>query len=187
MTTLEERHLLDRCIRGEAQAWEEFVHRYGGIIRAAVDAALKRSRGRADRFDVEDVFQAILTSLWDDKRRRLASFRRTSSLASWLSVIAARTALNHARTESRKEGRRFADLIRPRHTPPEDLGEYIRRLKPRQRAVLSLRFYEGMKPSEIAELLGMNKNSVSCLISRAARELARSVASPATDGRLAVS
>ncbi|HLG42002.1 MAG TPA: sigma-70 family RNA polymerase sigma factor [Planctomycetota bacterium] len=165
--------LLKDCIRGDVRAWEAMISRYSGALAAAASAALMRARGRADPVDVQDVCQAVLASLWADNRRRLRSYRGNASFSTWLAVIAARTALNHVRTECRKEGKRFAGLQPANPVIPPEIREHLHRLPPRQRAALSLKFYEGMKTAEIADVMGLKPVSVSSLLARGGRELAR--------------
>lgn len=170
---MSERELLEACIRGEPAAWSELIRRYQDGMAAAAAAALRRARGRAAPADVQDVCQAVLSSLWADGRRRLRSFRGNAPLGSWLSIICARTALNYVRTESRKEGKRFALAASQDVPAPESLRELLDRLPPRQRAAVALRYYEGMRSREIAEALGIESGTVTSILGRAMRELTR--------------
>jgi RNA polymerase sigma factor (sigma-70 family) len=99
-------------------------------------------------------------------------------MGTWLAVITARTALNHVRSASRKEGKRFAELAPVQAAPQDSLGEYLERLPPRQRAAVALRYCEGMRTREIAEALGLKPASVTSILGRAIRELGRLAARP---------
>lgn len=170
---MHESALVAACIRGEAAAWEKLIRQYQDRMAAAAAAALKRVKGRADPADVQDVCQAVLTSLWIDDRRRLRSYQGSAPLATWLAVICARTALNHIRTDSRKDGKRFGSISNVSRPTPDSLQEYLGRLPPRQRAAVVLRYYEGMRSREIADALGIQAASVTSTIGRAMRELRR--------------
>jgi RNA polymerase sigma-70 factor (sigma-E family) len=79
-----------------------------------------------------------------------------------------------ARTAVRPE---IHELVQPvadhadAHAERQQLLGELRRLPPKQRAVLVLRYYEGLPFGDIAELLGCGENAVRSNVSRALRRL----------------
>jgi len=52
---MDERQLIDRCIRGEADAWELLIREYGASVYDAARFTLRRVLGTVQREDVENV------------------------------------------------------------------------------------------------------------------------------------
>jgi RNA polymerase sigma-70 factor (sigma-E family) len=67
-------------------------------------------------------------------------------------------------------GSELRELVTPAPDDPPDLWNAVRELPPRQRAVIVLRYYEGLSESEIAEALGCRPGTVK---SQASAALAR--------------
>jgi RNA polymerase sigma factor (sigma-70 family) len=63
----------------------------------------------------------------------------------------------------------------PRAAAPDELWDVLARLKPRQRAALVLRFYEGMADADIAEILGCRTPTVRTTIHRALGALRKEI------------
>src|ERR1041384_5498896 len=107
---MDDRELVDRCIRAEAGAWEVLVERLGPAVYDAARFTLRRVLGSAQDEDVENVFQAVLLALCDKNAHRLRIFQGRSSLKTWITSVTARFALNYIRTEKRKGSLRYAAL-----------------------------------------------------------------------------
>ena len=101
----EDADLVERCCRGDAGAWEEFVRAHGPAIRAAARHAFLRMRHPATDHDVENIAQDVFTALCEDYRRRLRGFQGRCSLAGWLRAVATNHALNHVRAERIRRAR----------------------------------------------------------------------------------
>ncbi|MHC4605350.1 MAG: RNA polymerase sigma factor [Planctomycetota bacterium] len=175
---MDDDRLVDGCIRGEAPAWEALLRRHLRAIRTAAETTLRRATGGAPADEVEEVCQKVVVSLFADGCRRLRSFRSESTLSTWLMVLTSRCALNHVRSCARKGARRFLKKEEP--VPPaaeSGLGRLLARLRPRDRAVLTMHYAEEMSRSEIAEVLGVRPNTIPSLVQRARRR-ARETADP---------
>jgi len=61
----------------------------------------------------------------------------------------------------------------------ESVRDLIRRLPPRQRHILGLRFYDDMTQAQIAEKVGVSQMHVSRLLSTALRQLREGLTSDA--------
>jgi RNA polymerase sigma factor (sigma-70 family) len=149
--------LPDALLRGDPEAWEEFVRRYGGLIVAAV-------RGLAPG-EIDDLTQDVFVRLCKDDFRLLRSYDPArASLSTWLTIVArstARDALRRRRAEavpieSVPEARLAIEPVEPaiRLKLPEAL------LSPRQREILAMLYDREMDVAEIARALGIDAQTV---------------------------
>ena len=149
--------------------FEEFVTtRLGGLLRYATAVT-------ADPQLTQDVVQEVLLRAQLQWRRVVAADQPEAYVK--------RMVLNEYLSWRRRLGRRAQpvpdELIAARAAPAEDhaaaLAErsamisLIAGLPPRQRAVLALRYYEGLADAQIADMLGLSEATVR---SHAARALA---------------
>ena len=149
--------LPDALLRGDPEAWEDFVRRYGGLIVAAV-------RGLAPG-EIEDLTQDVFVRLCKDDFRLLRTYNPArASLSTWLTIVArstARDALRRRRAEavpieSVPEARLAIEPVEPaiRLKLPEAL------LSPRQREILAMLYDREMDVAEIAQALGIDAQTV---------------------------
>jgi RNA polymerase sigma-70 factor (ECF subfamily) len=112
----------------------------------------------------EDATQEALVTVF----RRLGSLRDSRALRGWVRAIAVREAVRIAKTNA---GSRTATLIDlPARGDAElasDLRDVLMRLSPEHRAVLVLRYVEGLDEARAAELLRIPKGTVKSRLSRA--------------------
>jgi RNA polymerase sigma-70 factor, ECF subfamily len=98
--------------------------------------------------------------------RARADFRGEGSLQAWVWRIALRVAL-----EKRRRGRESSsDLIDPELVESErdpELSEALRRLPPRKRLVVFLRYFADLSYAEIAEVGGISEGTVAATLSQA--------------------
>lgn len=181
---MDDRELLDRCLRRVAGSWEEFLARYRGVIERAATATLSRVLGSAGDDDVQAIVEVVLVGLVKDDHAALRAFAGRSSLAGYLRAIASKLALNHVRGERRKGWLRFRpleDAPEPAAAGPgraEDdpsrmaaLMRALAGLAPRDRLVIKLFHIDGAGYKEIASLLGVSVNAVSPMLIRARGKL----------------
>lgn len=155
---------LDRCLRGDARAWDGFVETFGPHIRATVARALSgRDEGLGFQ-DAEDAVQTVFMRLVDNDRRLLRSFdARRSTLATWLAVVSRSTAIDHLRT---RRSQRRCDALAPAPTRgpagadgpgPMVSGDL---LSGRQRLVLHMLFDRGWSVEQAAEAMAVDCQTV---------------------------
>jgi RNA polymerase sigma-70 factor (ECF subfamily) len=176
---MDERQLIDRCIRGEAGAWELLVHEHGPSVYEAARFTLRRVLGSAQAEDIENVYQGVLLGLCDRDFHRLKLFQNRSSFRTWLTSVTVRFALNFVRAEKRKGSLKYLALdsgaseIPDREFFPEEADERERihraleRIPPREKLILKLLFFDGLSYRSIAEVMKIPVNSVSPLLIRA--------------------
>lgn len=173
-----DQELRDRCVAGDARAWEEFLARFRGTLRKAAAATLVRALGSAAEDDVEAVVETTLMAVVADRHAVLRSWAGRSTLAGFLRAIAARTALNHLRSERRKGWLRFRPLeaAGERELPsteaadPAELEKVRRALKglpPRDRLLLEMFHLDGASYREIGAVAGLSINAISPALARA--------------------
>ncbi|MGH2764314.1 MAG: RNA polymerase sigma factor [Actinomycetota bacterium] len=163
------RDLLDRCRRGEPEAFEELVERtHRGVFTLAY-------RLVGDRHEAEDVAQDAYLRMY----RGLPGFRGDSSVETWLYRITANAAVTHLRRRGR-----FGDLLEDPDVvvdvpdapvaDPVDRDEIQRALGAlpvAQRTVLVMKDAYGFSIQEIADELGLTEGAVKVRIHRARRRL----------------
>ena len=186
--TEEELELIQRCIAGERDGWQEMMRRYSALVAHAVRTTFLRVLKRADPNQVDDVIQAVWLSLCDDRCRRLKSFQSKSALSTWLTVISSRKALDALRTERRKGSLRNVhlddeerDLVKELQAPEAEerfsldeifiLYEAMERLPTEDRLILKMYYLDGLSYRSIAEALRVAPNTVSSYILRAREKL----------------
>ncbi len=131
----------------------------------------------------QDVTQDVFLTLRD----RVGSWRGEASLGSWLYRLAVNRAIDHRRRERRRPAWRMGDgpldetARRPRggdasevpEDPLEREGEKgavhraLRRLSPKLRAILVLRYLEGLSYEDLASVLACSLGTVKSRLSRA--------------------
>jgi len=177
----EERQLLDLCLQGRPEAWDELIRRYHPVLEGAVRFTFLRSVYAVPEHDVANVVQDLYARLYEDDFRRLRSFRGRCPLGAWLKSLAIRHALNTIRDEKLRG--RFGggsldelplQIQDPRGSPisPEDreeigrLGILLDQIGPLQRTAIRMFYFDGLAYREIAAALGITTQTVGSLISR---------------------
>jgi RNA polymerase sigma-70 factor (ECF subfamily) len=161
--------LMTAVARGDEAALAMLVGRHAPQLRAY----LHRHSGNSE--DADDLLQET----WVRVARSARRFDPTRRFRSWLYGIAT----NLARDLFRRRGTRERALrelaMQPRVEPeigPIDrskLHERISRLPERTRAVLILRYFEGMNETEMAEILKIPRGTVKSRLHAALCELRR--------------
>jgi RNA polymerase sigma-70 factor (ECF subfamily) len=116
-----------------------------------------------------DVVQEAFAQALRDRK----DYRGEGSLAAWVWQIAFRTAL-HTRTKGGRE-LKLDELVEaapvPRAERDPELAEAVRRLSPRRRLVVYLRYFADLPYGEIASLLDISEGTVAATLSQAHAEL----------------
>ena len=154
------------------QQFERVAHAYRGALQRLAAAY------EPDAHEQEDLVQDILFALW----RSLPSFRGECSERTFVYRVAHNRALTHRRRLPRRgEELARADAVAdPRADPAERaeavqrreyLLDAVRRLPRAYRQGVTLRL-EDLSNAEIAEVLGVNENTVAIRLTRARKALA---------------
>ena len=171
--------LVQRCVEGNAEAWEEFVKRTGSAIYRGATVALRKFRV-SDRETLENVHQQVYVELLRGGARVLTTYQGKSDLEGWVAVIAMRTAYRIMRKRGPEAS---LPEILPADKGPSpgeraERSEFLDRLDAAFRklgredlALVRLAFYEKLSYKEIAEALKIPLNSVSPKLIRAQDKL----------------
>jgi RNA polymerase sigma-70 factor (ECF subfamily) len=174
--------LVRRAQAGDLAAYEELVRRHQHRVVALAGRLLRGSE------DAEDVAQQVFIKAYLSLRR----FDLRSKFSTWLYKIAVNECWNHLRrkkarplvyeadlTEDQTERLRLLATSSPSANPEQrarvaDLLEWLlQQLDPRDRLMLELKETQGFSIEEIAELLGLNANTVKVRLFRARARLMR--------------
>ena len=136
---------------------------------------------------IEEAVAALRVSLFSGATPKLAAYSGRGPLAAWLRIVAARAALDHSRSERRRRARERSAFVASQPAVPEperglDRARYasaiamamrtaLRRLTPRQRALLLMRYREGLELSEISERFSVHRATVQRWLAVATGEL----------------
>lgn len=186
MDAVQEQKLLERIRAGEDACFELLVKQHA----ERVTRLAWRLLGRRD--DAEDLAQEAFLRL----HRALPTFRGDSRVSTWLYRTVTRLAIDQMRRDRIRQRLFFScrhveefDPIEqardPRANPARDLQTHQAMLKlqsaladlsPRQRAIFTLRHYEGLPLKEIAALLDLGEGTVKSHLHRAVTSLRKDLA-----------
>lgn len=177
--------MIERCIRKDVSAWDEFIRQYQGLVRKIVYYRLNKVL----RNDVDDIVQEVFLTLWKDDK--LSKLRDVSRLKGWLIVVTINLTANYGRIPykrckmtrsiheklSDQEAVTLEDTIpcnQPDPARSAETGEeisYIEEemndLKTKERRALRLKVYDGKKQCDVARIMGIPANTVASLVHRA--------------------
>ena len=147
------------------------------LSRSLLKFLLKRTGG-----DME-IAREVLQDTWASALKSLATFRRKSTLFTWICKIALYKLADYYRHNINRHSllvvplsEKFNDLVDPRLTPPEQLAidelvESVKRalalIPPQYRQLLKLKFYENLSHKDISIKLNISKRSAEGLLYRA--------------------
>jgi RNA polymerase sigma-70 factor (ECF subfamily) len=162
--------LVERCRRGEPDAWPEFVRRFAPYVYAIA------VRGyRLNEHDAEDVFQDVFLRAWT----HIADLRDDTAVRPWLGQLTRRLAIDRLRARARETVR--ADLDTLHDVPARDaldalddaltVRDAIARLPGLHREIVNRFFVEGQSHATIAADLGIPEGTVASRICRARQRL----------------
>ena len=172
---VEERELVEAARRGDRAAFKRLYDRFRDRVYNAAFYSL------GDALWAEDVLQIVFLKIY----RGLAGFRHESGLATWIYRIT----LNECQNQLRRRGPRHVPLeeilgsnedLDPGALPDTDhldrerreiVQEAVMELSPKLRAVVVLKYLEGLSYDEIAQVLDCAPGTVASRLNRALAEL----------------
>jgi len=90
---------VQRCVKGDRRAWDEFIEKYSRLIYNYIHSVLKIKGSTFTQENINDLFQEIILSLVKDNFKKLSSFkaRNGCSLASWLRQVTVNFTIDYTR------------------------------------------------------------------------------------------
>ncbi|BDC52894.1 hypothetical protein F183_A52090 [Bryobacterales bacterium F-183] len=176
-----ELQLVERCLAGDAPAWEELIKTHSRRVYA-ICYRFTGNDGEAQDLS-QEVFLRIFRSLRSfragegslgvwltrltrnlliDHYRRTKSDRATESIEGQLPMLEEKTAMS-ARTDGLLAGREASELLQ----------HALQKLSPELRETVILRDLEELEYKEIADILGVPEGTVKSRLNRGRAELGR--------------
>ena len=169
-----DRQLLDRCLANEPKSWEAFIDRFLGLVVHVINHTAG-SRGVYISIEQrDDLVSEVFLTLVQNDYRVLRSFRRRSSLATYLTVIARRVVgrklIRHVESPLPAETEIAAPTsseLKMQMDDREQVEELMTRLDPKERVAVRMHHLEGKSYKEISTHMGLPVNSIGPMLSRA--------------------
>ncbi len=181
--------LLQRCLRRERGAWNDFVDRFLGLIYHVIHYTSYLRSVPLQPEDVEDVAADVLLAVVANDYAVLRQFRGQASLATYLTVISRRVcvqamvkraAIREAPLDGKAE-REVRPKVERSLEAIEEVQKLKKRLPARERQVVQLFYIEGRSYEEIATSMHLPVNSIGPILSRARKLLRGAKKAPAAD------
>lgn len=174
-----DRNLLDRCMGHKPRSWEDFVDRFMGLVVHVINHTASCRSIRLSPADREDLAAEVFLAFVDNDLAVLRHFRRESSLATYLTVIARRVVVRklverHASTplsEMVEDAVADDDEAEQRISDQEQVQLLLDGLEGSEADVVRMYHLEGRSYQEISRTVGMPMNSVGPTLSRARRKM----------------
>jgi RNA polymerase sigma-70 factor (ECF subfamily) len=180
-----DRQLIDRCLRHEPGAWNDFVDRYMGLIYHVIHHVSHARSVVLSPADVEDIAAEVFLGVVDDDYGVLRRFKGTSSLPTYLTVVARRICVKEVIKRHREaelghatahraivgdDGTGDAEPI----AAAEEVERMLEGLDEREAMVIRLYHLKYLNYRQISKQLGIPENSVGPILARARQKLKRS-------------
>jgi RNA polymerase sigma-70 factor (ECF subfamily) len=157
----------------DAERRERFVEVYAGCVRDVTAYALRRC---GDRNVAAEVAAETFTVVW----RRMDDLPDGDSTRPWVFGVARRVLANHGRTVRRRD-RLIARVAAVASWSPvtaaerdESVDAALARLSDSDAELLRLSYWEGLRPAELAVMLGIGASTVRSQLTRARQRFAAS-------------
>lgn len=190
---MDEQEFIQRCLRQDKAAWDEFVDRYSRLIYNYIYSVFK-IKGESIPLDVvNELFQEIFLSLIKDDFQKLRQFKgkNNASLASWLRIITINFCLDYLKKEKKpslsleedldSEGFSLKDILADRRILADELlndqerlqflSECIDSLSSQDKYFLEMHIYQGINLGDLQVNLGISRSAVDMRKSRLIQRL----------------
>lgn len=172
-----ETQMIQAALQGQAQGYRFLMNRYGRQVQLFV------AQWVTDMRDVEELTQDVFVRAFE----HLSDYDpQRASFSTWLSCIAHNIALNHLRNQ----GYDPLPLNEEQYSPPDVpewaqdetaneaerltlLDKAIDSLRPEERSLLHLRYYEGHSLGEIAEVMEVQARPLANRLQRIRQKLSK--------------
>jgi RNA polymerase sigma-70 factor, ECF subfamily len=179
-----DRQLLDRCLRKESGAWNDFVDRYMGLIYHVIHHVSHARSIALSSADLEDIAAEIFLAIVDDDYDVLRRFKGESSLPTYLTVVARRTCVKEIIKRQREAELGHSHAHRANVSEDdsteaesvasaEEVERMLESLPERDAEVVRLYHLKSLNYRQIGKQLGIAENSVGPILARARQQLRR--------------
>ncbi len=164
-------HLINKAKEGDIRAFEELIRRYD---RHVINIAYSY---RNSKDDAKDIYQEVFLRVF----KGIKNFEFRSEFSTWLYRITANVCITFKRKEKRSkmesldknyfeseneplkdrlEGEEKSDDLVINNELKSKINEVINILPERQRMAFTLKYYEGLKIKEIAEMMNCQEGTI---------------------------
>jgi RNA polymerase sigma-70 factor, ECF subfamily len=182
---IDERELVRRAQHGDKEAFEVLVAKHQGRVFAVAGGILR------NREDLEDIAQQVFLKAYFSLKR----FDQRSAFSTWLYKITVNECWDLLRKkkvrplvfeselseeqahayQSTEEKSEYAPDVSERLETRQQLDHWMDCLEERDRAMLVLKEVQGFTVEEIAEIMGLNGNTVKVRLFRARQKIAEKI------------
>lgn len=170
----DERHIIQRILRGETALYEHLVQTYGQQVFTLI------VRMVSNQEDAEELTQDTFLKAF----QHLSSFKENCSFSTWIYSIAYNTAISSLRKRkfdtcvmdpATLAGISDAQVDEALNEESEEqiarLNRAIERLNPEERTLISLFYYEEKTLNEVALILGLTENNAKVKLYRVRKKI----------------
>jgi RNA polymerase sigma-70 factor (ECF subfamily) len=180
-----DRQLIDRCLRKEPGAWNDFVDRYMGLIYHVIHHVSHARSLVLTSADIEDIAAEVFFGIVDDDYGVLRRFKGTSALPTYLTVVARRICvkevikrqreaeLGHTNAHRAIVEDRSRDNQAEAIATAEEVDRMLENLPDREAEVVRLYHLKYQNYRQISKQLGIPENSVGPILAKARERLRR--------------
>ncbi len=184
--------LVANCLSGDDQAKARFYIEFSGLVNRAIARRLA-TMGTASplRGEIEDIASEVFERLFRDNCSMLLRLHNPSCIHAWLVAVASNYTVDYIRklnargygnvtscTESsvkyvctKEEAALAPDSALDQQERADRLAHCLAALSEQDRMIVDLFFMQGLKYVQIAEILGLNVNTLSAKLRRAKLKL----------------
>lgn len=181
--------MIEKVLQGNTDAFGAIVDQYDALMMRTALMII------GDRDIAADAVQDALIQAW----QHLSGLRETGALRPWLMRIVVNQCISYKRKAARTAAfvrqsladqstqlaAEIADDHKGRLERDWDLAETVKRLPPKQQAVIMLHYYQGMTLPSMAEALHISENTLKKRIQAALNNLRRVLRAEDTTGAFA--
>jgi len=162
------RELVERIKNGDSEAFSEIIQILKGRIFSVAYGFFR------NREEALDITQEVFIRLWKMIRKI-----ETKDIEAWVLKVTRNLCIDHYREKRRRELKEMNTNLRGMVGGREDekelfqnlLEEALRRIPERQAFAFSLRFFSGMKISEMSEAMGISEGGAKSLLFKAVENI----------------
>ncbi len=168
--------LIRKSQRGDQRSFHELVAQYDAKIMTLALQILQNKE------DAEDVYQEVFIKAW----KNLPTFEFKSDFYTWLYRITSNTCFSFRSGKQRhhmdniqlEEGYHdaFEEVTPDRNDQQEQIITQVEALPQKQKTVFVMRYYQGHKIKDIANLLGLSPGTVKRYLHRATLKMRKDLA-----------
>lgn len=171
--------LLERLLQDDAAAWDELVAGFSGFLYGVAARTFSLYGFPATDQDREDAVAEVWRNLLEHDKRLIRKCLADDSFTPTLHVLARNRSIDIMRRHRGPTVDFLAESIpapdtvgKPDHLKQlEAVKEELKRLRPRERTLVTLFFLQGRRYREIARLTGIPINSIGPTLARAVERL----------------